>query len=225
VSHTTITVVIEVAGGLLPRRGGGAFGDTAPLTVDHARLLKLLAEQPHARNQPHGREYFNPWFGDEPAAEQRRRNLVEFVNSRQSAPILLVAEAPGHRGCAKSGVPLTDMSELSGDGEQEQTARYVYDALRDFGILNDVVMWNVFPFHPHYPGRLDTNRSPSEIECKKYAHFVHLFAPNSRRLVVGVGTKAKSGLSHVGIQAFPVRHPSHGGKKAFRSGLRALLDK
>jgi hypothetical protein len=129
---------------------------------------------------------------------------------------LLVAEAPGHRGCSQSGVPLTDLSELSGDGEEELTARYVYDALGDLGILNEVVMWNIFPFHPHYPGKLDRNRSPSAVEAKKYAHLVHLFAPMSRRLVVAVGVKAQTGLNRAGIQASSIRHPSHGART--RSG-------
>lgn len=211
-------------GGLLPRRGGGVVGDAAPLTVDHTRLLFFLAGQPHVRDEQRGRVYFNPWFGDETAAETRRQNLVEFLTTRQAAPILLVAEAPGYWGCAQTGVPLTDPRTLAGttDGESENTATYFYEALRDFSILDEVVMWNIFPFHPYQLGQPAKNRTPYDPEVKRHADLVKLFAPASRQLVIAVGGKARTGLAHVGIRADHIPHPSRR-KTQFRDGLWRLV--
>jgi len=193
------------------------------LTVDYERLLKFLAEHPHGRKQPHGRDYFNPWYGDDAEPEQRRANLAGFLEARQAAPILLVAEAPGYKGCGRSGIPLTN-PDPSVDGEQEDTARFVHEALAELGITDDVVMWNIFPFQPHKPGEIETNRSPSDLEAKQYSYLIHLFAPKSRSLVVAIGAKARFGLESAGIRAAHVRHPSKGGNRLFLQGLRTLID-
>jgi uracil-DNA glycosylase len=186
--------------------------------VNSERLLKFLS------GQPHGNDYFNPWFGEDAETRQRRDNLLAFLSARQRASVLLVAEAPGYRGCRKSGVPLTDPRTLQGTttGETEKTATRVYDALRDFSILDDVVMWNIFPFHPHPLGVPNDNRTPSVREAKQYADLVRLFAPASRKLVVAVGGRAKAGLAEVGIRAEHVPHPSRL-KTKFRDGLWELV--
>lgn len=206
-----------MSNGRLPRRQGSVLHDVAPLTVDHEGLLGFLMRQPH------GFDYFNPWYGDDEAANQRRRNLLEFLQERRAAPILLVAEAPGYRGCRQTGVPLTDPSELSGTGTEERTATYVYEALRDFGIVDDVVMWNVFPFHPHPPGVHDRNRRLLDSEAKPFAPLVRFFAPASRSLVVAVGGKAKLGMTSAGIRFSHIPHPIRR-KTQFRQGLATLVD-
>ena len=194
------------------------------MTVDHARLLEFLAGQPHGHNRPDGKVFFNPWYGDETAAKTKRQNLVEFLTARQAAPMLLVAEAPGYWGCAQTGVPLTDPRTLEGttDGESEQTATYFYEALRDFSILDDVVMWNIFPFHPYEPGQPEKNRKLSDPEAKRHADLVRRFAPTSRQLVVAVGGKARTGLAHAGIRAHHIPHPIRR-KTQFRDGLWELV--
>ena len=125
------------------------------------------------------------------------------------APILLVGEAPGYRGARVSGIPFTSERQLTGSGPAEATATIVHRVLRELGIEDDVLLWNVVPTHP---GTATSNRAPTRREV---AAGLQLLSPLAvSRRVVAVGRIAERAL---GVPA--VRHPSHGGAAAFRLGL------
>ena len=88
----------------------------------------------------------------------------------------------------------------------------MHRVLREFGIEDDVLLWNVVPTHPGSPR---SNRPPTAREVEDGLPFVRALARN--RVVVPVGRIAERALGLDGI-----RHPSHGGAEAFRDRLRAV---
>jgi uracil-DNA glycosylase len=143
----------------------------------------------------------------------RRERLTAYLERRSAARILLVGEAPGYRGARVSGIPFTSERQLTGSGPAEATATIVHRVLAELGLEDDVLLWNVVPTHP---GTACSNRRPTRCEVEESAHFVTRLAVG--RLVVAVGWLAERRL---GVPA--VRHPAHGGARAFRSGLVELL--
>jgi hypothetical protein len=88
----------------------------------------------------------------------------------------------------------------------------VHRVLRELGIEDDVLLWNVVPTHP---GTATSNRRPTRAEMARAAVLDEL---TRGRRVVAVGRVAAEALD-----APYVRHPSHGGALAFAEGLRRTL--
>lgn len=149
-------------------------------------------------------------------AALRRRRLITYLTERRSAPVLLVGEAPGYRGARVSGIPFTSERQLSGRGPAEATATIVQRALRELGIAERVLLWNLVPARPHRAGRPESNRRPSRCEIEAGRQFVEVLSVG--RLVVPIGRVAGEALGLPWI-----RHPSHGGAAAFRQGLRETV--
>jgi uracil-DNA glycosylase len=146
-------------------------------------------------------------------AALRRRRLEAYLGSRAEAPYLLVGEAPGYRGARVSGIPFTSERQLTGAGPAEATATVVHRVLREFGLEEDVLLWNVVPTHP---GTATSNRPPTRREVAAGRIFAEELAEG--REVVAVGRTAHSALGGT-----YVRHPSHGGAGAFAAALRGLI--
>jgi uracil-DNA glycosylase len=144
-----------------------------------------------------------------PRAALLRTRLATYLASRAEASILLVGEAPGYRGARVSGVPFTSERQLTGEGPAEATATIVHCVLAELGLDEDVLLWNVVPTHP---GTATSNRVPSSAEIRRGAAFAERLAASRR--VIAVGRVAAGALG-----APYVRHPSHGGALAFRSGI------
>ena len=129
------------------------------------------------------------------------------------AGFVLVGEAAGYRGARVSGVPFTSERQLTGRGPAEATATIVHRVLRELGIEDDVLLWNVVPTHP---GTATSNRRPTRAEVGAARPFLDELTRGRR--VVAVGRLA------AGVLDAPyVRHPSHGGALAFAEGLRRTL--
>ena len=143
-----------------------------------------------------------------------RGRLHVYLESRAHARVLLVGEAAGYRGARVSGIPFTSERQLTGRGPAEASATIVQRVLRELGIEQDVLLWNVVPTHP---GTASSNRPPTRGEIDAARPF--LDAVVAGRAVVAVGRVAAAALD-----APYVRHPSHGGAAAFASGLRHMLD-
>jgi uracil-DNA glycosylase len=142
-----------------------------------------------------------------------RERLTAYLEDRTHAAILLVGEAPGYRGTRISGIPLTSERQLTGSGPAEATATIVHRVLADLGVADDVLLWNVVPTHP---GTATSNRRPTRVEVEESASFLAELARGRR--VVPVGR-----VAHARLGGRYVRHPSHGGATAFRTGLTAAL--
>jgi uracil-DNA glycosylase len=152
-------------------------------------------------------------YADGPRAPLLRARLARYLESSSATTILLVGEAPGYRGARVSGIPFTSERQLTGSGPAEATATVVHRILRELGIEDDVLLWNVVPTHP---GTVSSNRPPKRAEIEAGLAFLRPLAEGRR--VVAVGRVAERAL---GVGA--VRHPSHGGAKAFRAGLASAL--
>jgi uracil-DNA glycosylase len=142
--------------------------------------------------------------------------LLAYLERTAAAPILLVGEAAGYRGARVSGIPFTSERQLTGSGPAEATATIVHRVLAELGAEAEVLLWNVVPTHPHRPDAPSSNRRPTRAEVAAGLPFVRELGRGRRTIAVGR-------LAEAALEAPAVRHPSHGGAQAFRSGLAELL--
>jgi hypothetical protein len=150
------------------------------------------------------------------AAPRLAQRLLVYLERLAAVPILLVGEAAGYRGARVSGIPFTSERQLTGAGPAEATATIVQRVLAELGVEAQVLLWNVVPTHPHLPGTPCSNRRPTRPEVIAGLPFVRELARGRRTIAVG---RLAEGV----LDAPAVRHPSHGGARAFRSGLAELL--
>ena len=179
----------------------------------------------------------------EAANRIRRHNLRLYLHTMAAARpwLLLVGEAPGYRGCRLTGGPFTSEAILVSQGIwlfsaqagfrksaerdiviKEATATIIWSALA--GWQPPPLLWNAFPFHAHRDGQPASNRKPNAPELRLGAAFlidlVKLFQP---QVVAAVGRSAAHALDHAGLSDYhQLRHPSHGGKAAFMTGLSQI---
>jgi uracil-DNA glycosylase len=195
---------------------------------------------------PAGPNAANPFdFTDEENAV-RRRNLARYLGqlAERRPRVLLVGEAPGYRGMRITGVPFTNLALLREGIPQfgllgvergyelpdapagvalEPTATVLWQVLTELDFLP--VLWSAFPLHPHRPGEPRSNRTPTAREAAEWSWswraLQELLGIDN---VVAVGNIAAASLAKSGVQAPRIRHPAHGGKVLFASGLRDLLE-
>ena len=203
------------------------------------RLLRLLSVDsgPHVFNPWTQRDerYDGPLNGPEARRERLRAHLR--VQPRQ----ILIGDAAGYQGCHVTGIAFTSerllmtgaVPRIATPAERlssrhipwsEPSATTVWKTLRGLGIEEKTVLWNAFPWHPHKPGNLQSNRTPTRSE--RMLGLVVLDALLSRlpnATVFAVGRHAQVLLKQVGRPARPLRHPSMGGAVLFRRGLERLL--
>ena len=169
--------------------------------------------------------------------EIRRRNLRAYLEAAPERPeLLLLAEAPGPRGCRFSGVPFTSEAQIDSgffpfEGRKSSIAEAPwseYSANIVWGLLRDhferVVIWNTVPLHPHRKGRPLSIRTPSAAEITEWGRLVpQVVAAAKPRIVLAVGRVAERVCDRFGIPATYVRHPSQGGANFFRDQMRRFL--
>lgn len=85
------------------------------------------------------------------------------------------------------------------------------------------LLWNVFPFHPHEADNPLTNR---RFKAKELALVNELNNALIKwlgvRRIVAIGQDAASYATAFGVEVLTVRHPSYGGVKDFRNGMRQI---
>ncbi|MAT97254.1 MAG: uracil-DNA glycosylase [Anaerolineaceae bacterium] len=184
----------------------------------------------------------NPYEYERPFTAARRHNLQTYLELmvQQQPKLLLVAEAPGYRGCRLTGIPFASPHILAGLGKRLQQTTDPFQPAAEWPHIQREasativwrtvgswqpfpLLWNVFPFHPHQPGKPQSNRTPisGEIELGRpfLTHLHHLFP---RTKLVAVGKKAANALAKWEMAFTAVRHPSHGGAKQFQAALQKL---
>ncbi len=175
------------------------------------------------------------------ASSECSKNLTSYLRALCAWPYsghLLIGEAPGHKGCAITGIPFTSQKVLDVSSHpfiaglrssivvsgkmSEATATIVWDYLESCDAVP--AMWNVFPFHPHEAGNQRSNRPPTKPEVDTGKPFLQLaldiLCPDTIVAVGGIAAKTLVRLFPA-MKFVKVRHPSFGGKAEFISGLKA----
>src|SRR5436190_3004653 len=164
----------------------------------------------------------------------RRTNLRLYLEHIGRPRMLLVGEAPRHRGGRLTGIPFTSEAIMlrhfgpefrkatAGPNlSTEASATMVWATIAC--IEPRPVLWNAFPFHPFVRGNPFTNRAPTSEELLIGAPFLErmmrLFPIET---VVAIGNLASHSMTRLGIPHTKVRHPSQGGKKKFVDGMARL---
>jgi hypothetical protein len=171
--------------------GSDAVGDNwsltpvSPTPVSKLREFLAILEQGPAA----GPCVFNPWAdrderdrdprGDTPRI--RRENMGAYIEARRSeARVLLLGEAPSHRGCRFTGIAFCSETELvnkpdlvarrkltltSRDAEakpqRERSAAVIWSEIERAGRPFEIVLWNAFPWHPYRADDGDPSAGPS----------------------------------------------------------------
>lgn len=188
---------------------------------------------------------FNPYidccstYDRADAARLRRRNLEKILDAALSTKVdtIWIARDLGYRGGRRTGVPLTDEVHLDLVGRlfggielrrathgpivAERTAAVVWKVLSRIG--QPVVLWNVFPFHPHEPGDPFSNRQHTAAEREQTLPLLEdLIAMFKPRQLVAIGRDAHIALQSLDVPVATVRHPSYGGQTEFTASLYQL---
>ena len=188
---------------------------------------------------------FNPYadccdiFDRADAPRRRRKNLETFLEAALDHKVetIWIARDLGYRGGRRTGVPLTDEVHLGLAGQllggfelqratkgpivAERTAAVIWKVLARIG--QPVVLWNVFPYHPHEPDEPFSNRahtaSEREIARPLLQSLIAMFRPQR---LVAIGRDARQALDGIKVEVATVRHPSYGGQSEFIAGIYQL---
>lgn len=191
----------------------------------------------------------NPYEWKRPFSPERRHNLSLYLHwmVQQKPQHLLIGEAPGYRGCRLTGIPfvspavlaerlisshqLSIISQLSPEinhtfqavaewphVQREASATIVWRTIGQWQPLP--LLWNIFPFHPHKAGTLQSNRTPTKQEIEAGRPFLQsLLTLFPQITLIAVGKKAAAALTRWEFEHTAVRHPAHGGAKQFQAAL------
>lgn len=192
---------------------------------------------------------FNPWgernafdLPDDGPGSRKKRLKAHLAN--QDAKLLMIGEAPGHLGCSVSGIPFTSekllfegvIPRLDSQTQRrissrekpfsEPSATIVWTMLFELGIADRVVLWNAFPWHPHKKLNPSSNRTPTRQELALGLEFLQDLAGMYEDVcLVAIGRKSEQLLAQTDYEYEAVRHPSMGGSKDFRDGLKVIVEK
>lgn len=113
-------------------------------------------------------------------------------------------------------------------GMAEPTASIVWKAILKNKIPPEqVVLWNIFPWHPHKPDASLTNRTPTDQELALgLEYFKMLLELFSACQVLCLGKKSELTVSQAlpHLQPVVLRHPANGGARLFENGLISFLN-
>ncbi len=193
------------------------------LVGDLAAAAPLTLVNPYACFEP---ELDRPG-GAAIRAAIRAATLLAYLEARSQPALLLVGEAAGYQGCRFSGIaftseralPTSQWTSTKPEGWREPSATIVHGALKELGLEDRTILWNVVPFHP--AGRvLLSNRRPTVAERRAgTAWLSRLLAIRQPDVVAAIGRVAEAAL---GPTTPYLRHPARGGAGRFRDGLADL---
>ena len=188
---------------------------------------------------------FNPWrdccsiHDRRDAAARRRANLQGMLEAALDAHVetIWIARDLGYRGGRRTGVPLTDEVHLThasalmggialeratqGPAVAERTAAIVWQVLGRIG--QPVMLWNVFPLHPHEADDPMSNRCHSRAEREATWPLLQaLVSMVQPRRIVAIGRDAQMALTGLDTEISAIRHPSYGGQREFIDGMLDL---
>lgn len=193
-------------------------------------------------------DLFNPYTDICPSEDHhdspaiRRENLIRYftVQLERRPKYLWVCEAPGYRGCRRTGLPLISENLLEKASKKLGLKNYFnkatktapvdeYSANAVWGMIDRVpdvpLIWNAYPLHPFKEGDPLTNRPPRKKEIESARHIlsdlIEIFEPPR---IIAVGRIAEKLLKEQGLTCVYVRHPANGGLGKFRKGITEIYE-
>ncbi|WP_082662824.1 MULTISPECIES: uracil-DNA glycosylase [unclassified Sphingopyxis] len=188
---------------------------------------------------------FNPWAQKCEIADKidsvdiRKRNLQMTLERALDLKVdsIWIGRDLGYMGGRRTGLALTDEANLGrfsklygglpldratfGPLAAERTAAMVWETISNLNV--PIFTWNVFPLHPHAPGKPMTNRCHKRGERRQTFDLLQaLIGMIEPKVIVALGNDAASGLEELGVSSIKVRHPSYGGKADFVTGVAKL---
>ncbi|HET9651979.1 MAG TPA: uracil-DNA glycosylase [Usitatibacter sp.] len=172
--------------------------------------------------------------------------MQAYIEARErTAKVLLLGEAPSHRGCRFSGIAFCSEVELTHKSDlvarhpleltsvdcatkpmRERSAAVIWGELERAGCAREVFLWNAFPWHPHGE-TVTSNRKPrnKEVEDGRDALRALLRCFTHELQIFAVGKVAEEALGRWDEAecAGYIRHPAQGGESKFRSQFRELV--
>jgi hypothetical protein len=198
---------------------------------------------------------FNPWRDwDErdhaprrAAPRIRRENMAAYLEARRAhARVMLLGEAPSHRGCRFTGIAFCSEFELLHKADlvarrplaltsagaparpqRERSAAVIWSEIERSRAPFEIVLWNAFPWHPHGAEGVASNRRPriTEVRDGREALSALLACFTHPLEIYAVGRVAEGALGR--WEEFTcrhcIRHPAQGGEARFRSQFRSLI--
>ncbi|MBN1783441.1 MAG: uracil-DNA glycosylase [Alphaproteobacteria bacterium] len=184
---------------------------------------------------------YHPHFDIGPFAPAIRvSNLEAYLDMRQNAKYILIGEGLSYQGGHFSGMAMTSERQVMNDTEDfifkgikqrtshpmstdkrtvqtqgftENTGSIVWKTLAPILKPTEWITWNIFPWHPHKPDHLLTNRLPREDEIavglalfQKHFNFL-----GKNRILIAVGKTSGRTLTDAGYSVLTIRHPANGG--------------
>ena len=176
------------------------------------------------------------------APERRQKSLQALLEVAIAREIdsMWIGRDLGHRGGRRTGLAFTDDLHIAehaarwgmsiqrptkGEIAVEQTAGVIWTVLAQVKV--SVFLWNVFPLHPHEPGKPFSNRPHNTTEREKgegiLSELILLLKPNR---LFAIGNDAGRSVRRIcdDRQIFQIRHPSHGGKSQFIAQMCKAYD-
>lgn len=168
--------------------------------------------------------------------QKRRTNLLSYLETAIEIGVdtLWMGRDLGYRGGRRTGLPLTDEGHLAAfearypgsqpakatatEAVSERTATEIWSKIG--AVEAAPFLWNVFPFHPHEPDSPMTNRRYRSSELSDVHELnIALIEMLGIVRVLAIGRDAQNYASKLGLAVEPIRHPSYGGTKEFRSSI------
>ncbi|MGL5206991.1 MAG: uracil-DNA glycosylase, partial [Acidaminococcaceae bacterium] len=111
------------------------------------------------------------------------------------------------------------------EGFNEPTATVMWNTLSRHNLSTmEVVLWNIFPFHPYKKTGILTNRTPAKEELDRgivYAKMLITLIPGMK--IIAIGQKSANTLQAYGVDCSAVPHPSMGGANRFKEAVARLF--
>lgn len=112
-------------------------------------------------------------------------------------------------------------------GFNEPTDSVVWNAMLDANIdPYEVVLWNIFPFHPYKGDDGLTNRTPTKEELDQgWAYTSELMKLFPDAQILGVGQKSSQTLQDYGVNVqATLRHPANGGAGLYKQQFKKFCE-
>lgn len=188
--------VFEFSKSSIPSSDSSSSNLSSNPSTQETKIEKFL-EKISSKSFDSSENIFNPYCSGNLTHDRIRiNNLRVYLNhmAKANPQILFIAEAPGYRGCRRTGVPFSSESILfdpnhpffgsisssfsridsSSPAMKENSATIIWELIKeiflDFEQTNTYtlapVIWNCFPFHPHKNGNPESNRTPTQQEIQ-----------------------------------------------------------